>query len=133
MSKREIKDTYIIECRCINEDNDFCMRLGFKCYYNKQAKTFSYKTRKFSPVCWKGSTMTPSEPDNINPYHLDFFNYAIPVTPSIDNAKIYKRLADVEKIISSIEKIGDFKCRVLVLRTTVIPLDEIGKNGYERF
>ena len=129
MSKQQIKDTYIIECLCINESNDFNMRKGFRGYYNKNANTFRYQTQ-FSTVSWIGSIQKYDEPDNVNPYFGDVWHGAVPVTPNIDNAKVYKRLADVEKIIAEIENVGDFKCRILVLRTEIIPLEEIGPNGY---
>jgi len=129
MNKKQIKDTYIIECLCINESNDFNMRKGFVGYYNKNANTFRYQT-KFSTVTWVGSAQIYNEPDNVNPYFGDVWHGAVPVTPNIDNAKIYKRIADVEKIVAEIESVGDFKCRILVLRTQIIPLKEIGPNGY---
>ena len=129
MSKKQIKDTYIIECLCINENNDFNMRKGFSGYYKKNANTFRYQTQ-FSTVRWIGSIQKYDEPENVNPYFGDVWHGAVPVTPNMDNAKIYKRLADVERKIAEIEKVGDFKCRILVLRTEIIPLEEIGPNGY---
>lgn len=106
-----MKDKYIIECKCKNPLNDFGMHEDQIGYYNIGAQTYKYLTRKFSS-------------ENKNPYLNDYFNYTIPITPNINNATIYKNIATAEKIKAEVEAVGDFTCRIMVLKTTVEPLNE---------
>ena len=118
-----MEDRYIIECVCINKDNDFGINVGDVFYYNKKAQTLRYLTRKWSKVDWGNNVCKPEEEDNKSPYHNDYWTYSVPVTPNMNNAKIYKRLAEAKKVCEEIEKIGDFSCKILVLITMIKELE----------
>ena len=119
-----MKDKYILECTCTNDGNDFGMKLNQVTYYNINAQTFQYLTKKWGQGHFVGNVWAIDEyTDNRNPYTHDYFNYCIPVTPNINNATIYKNLASIEKVKEDIEKVGDFTCRILRLKTTVEPME----------
>lgn len=118
-----MKDTYILECTCINAENDFGIEVGQVGYYNVHAQSFKYLTKKWGQGHFAGRIWAIDEyTDNRNPYTHDYFNYCIPVTPNIDNANIYKNLASIEKVKEDIEKVGDFSCRIMKLKTIIEPL-----------
>lgn len=118
-----MEDRYIIECTCINKDNDFGLKAGDVGYYNKNAQTYKYLTEKWVKREWHFDTesnqMITDVDGKQNPYLESYWSYSIPVTPKMNNAKIYKRLAETENVIRNIEKIGDFSCKILVLKTIV--------------
>lgn len=118
-----MEDRYIIECTCINKDNDFGMNVGDVFYYNKKAQSYRYLTKKWSKKEWHydGGTcnLVIDEPGNCNPYSDNYWDYCAPVTPKMNNAKIFKRLGETENTIKHVEKIGDFSCKILVLKTVV--------------
>jgi len=110
-----MEDRYIIECVCINKDNDFGINVGDVFYYNKNAQTLRYLTKHWAGVDWNNNIYYHEDIDNKNPYHNDYWTYYVPVTNKINNAKIYKRLSEAKKVCDEIEKIGDFSCKILVL------------------
>jgi chaperonin cofactor prefoldin len=119
-----MEDRYIIECICINKDNDFGINVGDVFYYNKKAQTLRYLTKKWSKISyWDRDVCHPEEEDNKNPYLDDYWSYCAPFTPKMNNAKIYKRLAETKKVCEEIEKIGDFSCKILVLITMIKELE----------
>lgn len=118
-----MEDRYIIECTCVNKDNDFGMNVGDVGYFNKNAQTYKYKTKKFSEAEWHFDKtnwrMIVDKEGERNPYSLDCWTYSIPITPKMNNAKIYKRLSETKNVIETVEKVGDFTCKILVLKTVV--------------
>lgn len=118
-----MEDRYIIKCVCINKDNDFGINVGDVFYYNKNAQTLRYLTKHWCGVDWNNNIYYPEDIDNKNPYHNDYWTYNVPVTNKINNAKIYKRLSEAKKVCEEIEKIGDFSCKILVLRQIIKELE----------
>lgn len=118
-----MEDRYIIECTCINKDNDFGLKVGDVAYYNKNARTYRYLTEKWvKRECHfdtENNQMVTDVEGKQNPYMETYWSYCIPFTPKMNNAGIYKRLAETKNVIKSIEKIGDFSCKILVLKTIV--------------
>lgn len=121
-----MKNQYIVECKCINENNDFGLEVGQIGYYNTDAQSFKYQTKRWSTVGWDNwsSYKIREQNDGGNPYFgLNLWKYNIPVTSNIDHAAFFKNLATAQKIAEDIEKIGDFACKILVVKTIIEPYE----------
>lgn len=108
-------DRYIMKCICIDEGNDFGVKLDEVFYYNHRAQSVRYKTRMTNNhYDWNTHTQYGNE----NPYCHSFFDTNLPITPNINNAQLYKKLAELEKIKRLIERIGDFRCEIYKVKTS---------------